>query len=280
MISVIVPVFNSAQFLDGVIAALRAQAYPRQDYELIFVDNGSDDGSREILVRYPDLLVLTEAERGSYAARNRGLRHARGALLAFTDSDCYPVPGWLAAIERGLRAGPAQLLLGPRLSVGGSRAARLLADYDNHKAEFICAADDPGIFFGYTNNMAVRRKTMERFGPFEQRPRGADTLFVRRVAEGLGCDAVAYCPDMTVRHGELVSVGSYYRKAGLYGRSHQGFRHLDTVRPLSLNQRLEVFRQAARRQRRAIDRIWLLLLLLGGSVAWWWGGRRGAGAAE
>jgi glycosyltransferase involved in cell wall biosynthesis len=273
MISVIVPVFNTIRYLERVVAAMQAQDYPRQDYELVFVDNGSTDGSRELLARYPDLSVLLETERGSYAARNLGLRHARGDILAFTDSDCYPAPGWLTAIDGAFRTASAQILLGPRLPAGGSRAARLLADYDNHKAEFICAAGDPAILFGYTNNMAVRKTAMERFGPFERRPRGADTLFVRRVVDVLSCAAVAYCPAMAVQHAELVSAASYYRKARIYGRSHEGFRHLETVRPLGLKQRLQVLRCAAREHRRFGDSLYLGVLLAGGLIAWWLGGR-------
>ena len=280
MISVIIPVFNTAPYLERVVAALLAQDFPRAQFELIFVDNGSHDGSPDILARYPEIRLLREPERGSYAARNLGLRHARGDVLAFTDSDCFPAPGWLTAIDRDFRAGSAQVLLGPRLPAAGSRAARLLAGYDNHRAEFICAAGDPAIMYGYTNNMAVRRAAMDRFGPFERRMRGADTLFLRRVVAGRSCAAVAYCPDMVVRHAELESVAGYYRKAQIYSRSHAAFRPAETVRPLSLRQRLRVFRQAAGQHRRLSDSILLLALLLGGSIAWWWGGRRSAGAAD
>lgn len=280
MISVIVPVFNTARYLERVVAALLAQDYPRQDYELIFVDNGSQDGGPSILARYPEIKLLREPERGSYAARNRGIREACGEILAFTDSDCFPSPSWLSAIDRALRRESAALLLGPRLPSGSSLGARLLADYDNQKVEFICASSDPEIHFGYTNNMAVRSAVMDRFGPFEGRMRGADTLFTRRVVKELSCDAVVYCPDMAVQHAELDSVSGYYRKAQIYARSHGAFRHSERVRPLSPQQRLQVFRQAASKQRRLIDSISLLVLLLGGSIAWWWGGRRSAGAAE
>ncbi|RPH94909.1 MAG: glycosyltransferase family 2 protein [Lysobacterales bacterium] len=273
MISVVIPVFNTAPYLERVVAALLAQDYPRGGYELIFVDNGSNDGSPDTLARYPEIRLLREPERGSYAARNLGLRHARGDILAFTDSDCFPAPGWLTAIDRAFRAGSAQVLLGPRLPVAGSRAARLLADYDNHRAEFICAAGDPDIMYGYTNNMAVRRAAMDRFGPFERRMRGADTLFLRRVVAGLSCAAVAYCPDMIVRHAELESVAGYYRKAQIYSRSHAAFRPAETVRPLSLPQRLRVLRVAARGHLRFGDTLCLAALLIGGVFAWWLGGR-------
>jgi glycosyltransferase involved in cell wall biosynthesis len=273
VISVIVPVYNTAPYLERVVAALLAQDFPREQYELIFVDNGSNDGSPDILARHPEIKLLRELERGSYAARNRGIREGCGEILAFTDSDCFPAPGWLTAIDRVFRTGSAQVLLGPRLPAAGSRAARLLADYDNHRAEFICAAGDSEIMYGYTNNMAVRKPAMDRFGPFERRMRGADTLFLRRVVDGLSCAAVAYCAEMAVRHAELRSAGSYYRKALIYSRSQAAFRHMESVRPLSLPLRLRVFRRAAREHLRFGDSLYLAALLLGGMFAWWLGGR-------
>jgi hypothetical protein len=78
-----------------------------------------------------------------------------------------------------------------------------------------------------------------------------------------------------VQHAELVSVASYYRKAQIYGRSHEAFRHVEAVRPLSLQQRLRVFRQAARGQRRLSDSLYLAVLLIGGLLSWWYGSMRG-----
>jgi len=80
--SVIVPVFNTGAYLDRCMSALLEQDYPRSDYEIIAIDNGSTDDSLERLSRYP-VTVIRESKRGSYAARNAGLRTASGRLLAF-----------------------------------------------------------------------------------------------------------------------------------------------------------------------------------------------------
>jgi glycosyltransferase involved in cell wall biosynthesis len=272
VISVIVPVFNSSAFLERVIDSLLRQSGIMAAPELIFIDNGSRDGSLELLKRYPQATVLQEPERGSYAARNQGLERARGDIVAFTDSDCYPVPGWLAAIERGFRDPEAQLLLGPRRSVGVSRGARLLAEYDNRKMEMICGMDDPTPYYGYTNNMAVRSETMARYGPFDFRQRGADTLLLHRVLAGEGCRAVCWNPGMVVEHAELDSVASYYRKARIYGESHRAFDADGSIRPLSARERIEAYRRAVS-PRQPLDAAWLFALLVGGSLAW----RRGGG---
>jgi glycosyltransferase involved in cell wall biosynthesis len=271
VISVIVPVYNAEPYLDRVIAALVSQDYPRDAFELIFIDNGSTDGSLAILARHPEIRVFSVAERGSYAARNHGVREARGDILAFTDSDCYPVKGWLRAIDEAFRRSNAQVLLGPRVPPVNSRSVRLIAEYENKKAELVCASNDPMLYFGHTNNMAVRKAAMDRFGPFVQRARGSDTIFVRRVVDELTCSAVAYCPEMSVQHAELDSIGAYYGKVKTYGGSRKAYGHIKTVKPLNQQQRLEAFRAATRRHR-IVDAAHLFALLVGGSIAWWYGG--------
>ncbi len=271
MISVIVPVYNTGRYLDRVIAALLTQDYSRGEFELIFVDNGSEDDSRSILERQSQIRVFYESGRGSYAARNRGIGEARGDILAFTDSDCYPERGWLSAIDRSFQSSAVQVLLGPRVPPVQNNWVRLVSEYENKKTELVCASDDPTLYFGHTNNMAVRRSAMDRFGPFVKRARGSDTIFVRRVVEDLSCDAVAYCSEMRVQHAELESISIYYDKVRTYGRSRKAYRHIMTVRPLSQRERLKVFWEATR-QRRIIDTAQLFALLVGGAIAWWYGG--------
>jgi glycosyltransferase involved in cell wall biosynthesis len=270
MISVIVPVYNAARYLERVIEALRRQDYPPSAYELLLVDNGSDDESPQILERHPGIHVLSQPERGSYAARNRAIREARGDILAFTDADCYPEPGWLQAIEDAFRDEQTEVLLGPRLPGNERKSVGLVSDYENVKAEMMCDWHDPAVCYGYTNNMAVRRRTMERFGPFVHRPRGSDTIFVRRVVDALSCEALAYCREMRVQHAEMESVAMYYRKVMTYGRSPRAYRHIIASRPLTQAERLRVFMRASAHMGLA-ESVQLFLLLVGGAVAWWLG---------
>jgi glycosyltransferase involved in cell wall biosynthesis len=77
------------------------------DWEVVVADNGSDDGTRSCVLRwserYPHIhLVDASARRGAGAARNIGVRAARGRLLAFCDADDVVRPGWLASISTAL----------------------------------------------------------------------------------------------------------------------------------------------------------------------------------
>lgn len=86
LVSVIMPVYNRAAFVARAIDSVLAQTYPH--WELLVVDDGSTDGTRRVLEGYGErLTVLAQANAGPYPARNVALRHARGDLVAFIDSD-------------------------------------------------------------------------------------------------------------------------------------------------------------------------------------------------
>lgn len=268
MISVVVPVFNTGRFLPRTVEALLAQDFPRDGYELIFVDNGSNDDSVEILHRYPGIRVLHEPVQGSYAARNCGLRKARGDIIAFTDSDCFTDPAWLSSIDEGFNVPGSLVLMGPRLPANDNRSLRLIAAYENQKKEYICESDDASLYYGYTNNMAVRRSVFETTGMFVQRERGADSIFVQKVVNAASCAAVTWCSGMAVVHGELNSVAAYFDKVKTYSRSHRAFRHIMPVRSLSMKERMRIFRRAISTHS-PLEAAWLLSLLFLGQLAWW-----------
>jgi glycosyltransferase involved in cell wall biosynthesis len=96
-VSVITPAYNAARFLPGTIESVRAQTV--QDWELIVVDDGSTDETVGIAQRYvqddPRIRLLRQENAGPSAARNHGMRGARGAFFAFLDSDDQWLPHFL-----------------------------------------------------------------------------------------------------------------------------------------------------------------------------------------
>jgi glycosyltransferase involved in cell wall biosynthesis len=117
MVSIIVPVFNGAATIGKCVASFLALDYPRDRLEILIVDNGSTDGTAERLRAFGDRIrVLHESTRGAGAARNRGIREARGTVVAFTDADGTVDAGWLAAIVQPLRDPTVGIACGPVLS--------------------------------------------------------------------------------------------------------------------------------------------------------------------
>ena len=93
-----VAVHNSVTTIAECVASLLALRYPRRRLEVVVVDNGSTDGTRDVLTAFGnDVRVLSEPIRGASAARNRGIRDARSQMIAFTDADCTVEPDWLWA---------------------------------------------------------------------------------------------------------------------------------------------------------------------------------------
>tara|TARA_Y100000780_G_scaffold119253_1_gene107539 strand:- start:11561 stop:12442 length:882 start_codon:yes stop_codon:yes gene_type:complete len=94
-VSVIVPVWNDSYRVLKCVNALKNQTLPKEKFEIIVVDNGSQDNTFEVLQQLEGITVLQESTPGSYAARNKAISVANGSILAFTDSDCIPDKTWL-----------------------------------------------------------------------------------------------------------------------------------------------------------------------------------------
>lgn len=91
IVSVVIPTYNSSQYIVQAIESVLAQTY--EDYEIIVIDDGSTDATRAQLQPYQDRITyLYQDNRGSAAARNRGIQTAKGRLVAFLDADDY----WLS----------------------------------------------------------------------------------------------------------------------------------------------------------------------------------------
>jgi glycosyltransferase involved in cell wall biosynthesis len=111
-VSVIVPVWNRADQLRLCLDCLHRQTFPGGDYEIIVVDNGSIDQIDSVHDAYPAVRWFREEHPSSYAARNRGVRHARGDIIAFTDADCLPTATWLEGAVASLGALQASIVGG------------------------------------------------------------------------------------------------------------------------------------------------------------------------
>lgn len=101
-VSVIIPVYNDDKRLEICLEALDKQTYEKSLYEIIVVDNASDNTKdiQNLVAKFPRASIAYESLPSSYAARNKGISLAKGEIIAFTDADCIPYPNWL---DRGVK---------------------------------------------------------------------------------------------------------------------------------------------------------------------------------
>ncbi len=93
-VSVVIPVFNSADFIERCLEAILNQTFQSDEYEVIVVDDGSVDSSAEKINRFP-VRYFYQKNRGPAAARNLGVKEAAGEIILFTDSDCIVSHNWI-----------------------------------------------------------------------------------------------------------------------------------------------------------------------------------------
>ncbi|MEZ5319806.1 MAG: glycosyltransferase family 2 protein [Vicinamibacterales bacterium] len=176
LVSVVIPTYNHARFLAEAIDSLLAQDYPR--LEVVVVDDGSTDGTGEILESYRDRIVFErQANSGQSAALNRGWALARGEILSYLNSDDVLRPGAVRLAVDAFAAAPdASFVYGDfELIDLDSRVYRTVrtveSAFPEMVARFITVAG-PGGFF--------RASALERAGGwdphFKQNP-DVDFLF-------------------------------------------------------------------------------------------------------
>jgi glycosyltransferase involved in cell wall biosynthesis len=191
-IAVVAATHNRSERLAALLEALRGQTLGTTRFEVVIVDDASSDGTRELLADAAQrgdlaLTVLRHpASQGPAVARNAGWRSARAPIVAFTDDDCRPSPGWLEAGLGAMAAtanGTGEAIVQGRTEPDPDEADRL--------GPFTRSLNVPALDHWYaTANMFYARSTLERLGGFDEttfsRPGGEDTdLAWRAIGEGV-----------------------------------------------------------------------------------------------
>jgi len=103
MISVIIPAYNAEKLISACLDALINQTMDLSVYEIIVVDDGSTDRTVEIVKSFKNVRLIQQENKGPAAARNNGVKHAKGDIVLFTDSDCVPEKDWIEKMTQAFR---------------------------------------------------------------------------------------------------------------------------------------------------------------------------------
>jgi O-antigen biosynthesis protein len=214
-VSVIVCSHNGGATLDECLRSLSSLNYP--DFELIVVDDGSNDDTREILARFPDVRAIDQPHRGLSIARNTGLQSATGLVVAYTDSDCVADPDWLIHLVHQLTRTGAAAVGGPNLTPDDGWLAACVAAAPGQPTHVLVsdqvAEHIPGC------NMAFRREALEAINGFDpQFLKAGDDVDIcwRLQHEGL---SITFAPGAFVWHHRRRNPRSYLKQQAGYGEA-------------------------------------------------------------
>jgi GT2 family glycosyltransferase len=207
-VSVIVCTYNRCEKLARSLDAIAASALASQmPVELIVVDNNSRDATEAVVQAFAraspiPVRRVTEPRQGLSYARNRGIREARGEIVAFTDDDCIVDSGWIAAVAKEFAAEPGVMIVGGRVDLYTAEDRPVTIRPIGERVRYSSADQIYGHIIGC--NMTLRRRLVERIGWFD--PALGDRYGVtaddidfayRALRAGAG---VVFTPDARVRH--------------------------------------------------------------------------------
>lgn len=112
MISIVIPSFNEEERIEQCLASLTKQDLPRCEFEIIVVDGGSKDKTRDIAEKYADIVFIQTSPKVG-GARNDGAARAKGEIIVTTDADTILPPDWLSRIKKGFENPDVVMIYGP-----------------------------------------------------------------------------------------------------------------------------------------------------------------------
>jgi cellulose synthase/poly-beta-1,6-N-acetylglucosamine synthase-like glycosyltransferase len=241
-VSVIIPVYNGEADLPDLLQCLQRQTYPPDRVEFILVDNGSRDRTSEILHQFQTQPIsfhhhphaftfrwCSETKvQSAYAARNTGIRAAKGEILGFTDADCRPQPDWLLQLIQPFRQPSVGIVAGEIQALPGQSRLEKYAEQQQTLAAKHTLAH-PFCPYGQTANLAVRQQILQQIGLF--RPyltTGGDADLCWRILRSTSW-TIAFAETAVVHHRHRSTWTELYRQWHRYGCSHRYLHQLHGI---------------------------------------------------
>jgi len=195
LVSVIIPSHNSEPTIERCIHSLTSQSYPREQFEIIVVDDSSSDNTVNLARAAGADTVISTEPCSIGKARNIGVKQAKGKFLAFIDSDCEAKDGWLKSIAKELHT--TQVLTGP-IDNGNPESLVAWAEYFIEFGGFHKFRKRSSVRFSPSCNTVVKKETLLRVGGFTEMHSGEDVLFGESLRRA-GVE-VLFIPEIQILH--------------------------------------------------------------------------------
>lgn len=201
LVSVIIPAYDVAKFIGEALNSAFAQSF--KDYEVIVVNDGSPDTpelERTLAPYMPRMVYIKQENRGVSAARNTGIKAARGSLIAFLDGDDVWLPHYLEVQVKRIQADPSIDVLYPNVVMFGDSSE------DGEEFMTLCPSNGEVTFerllrqeCNVSNCSIARKETIVRAGMFDESLRSVEDFDLwLRVIKGGG--RIVYHRDVLARY--------------------------------------------------------------------------------
>jgi glycosyltransferase involved in cell wall biosynthesis len=214
-ITVVVCSYNGAATIGNCISTLLQLDYP--EYEIIVVNDGSTDNTAEIVKEYPVQLIST-TNCGLSSARNTGLYHAKGEIVAYIDDDAYPDLQWLKYLAFSYKKSIHAGIGGPNIAPGeDGPIAKCVANAPGGPVHVLLSDEVAEHIPGC--NMSFRTHVLKEAGGFDPvyRSAGDDVDICWRI-QALG-HTIGFNPGAVVWHHRRNSLKAYWNQQKGYGKA-------------------------------------------------------------
>lgn len=235
LFSIIVPTFNRANEIRELIGSFQNQTLPHNQFEVLLVDDGSDDDTPEQIKQFiPQvdfrIRLLQREHEGPGPARNFGMAQAEGEFFLFIDSDCIADRHWLECIARTIEKEQPQAFGGPDGVLPEFTPLQKAIDYA--MTSFLTTGGMRGHaskrlakFYPRSYNMGIHHSIFENLGGMNNLRHGQDLEFSRRISASGA--KVIYVPDAIVYHKRRTSLRKFFRQIFNWGVARINLAKID-----------------------------------------------------